>query len=76
MVDGFFVLGSGHVCGVGAFQVRRRSLSSHRAARAPAIHLTGRVALLSWSCAFVLAQVVRSGDAWLGQLRPGARTIF
>ena len=58
------------MCGVGAFQVRRRSLSSHRAARARASHLTGRVALLSWLCAFVRVQVIRSRGAWLGQLPP------
>ena len=36
----------------------------------PATHLTGRVAFLSWLCACVLMQVIRSGGARLGQLPP------
>ena len=36
----------------------------------PATHLTGRVAFLSWLCACVLVQVIRSGGARLGQLPP------
>ena len=68
MVDAFVVLGFGQCVVRGGFPVRRRSLSSHRAARARASHLTGRVALLSWLCAFVRVQVIRSRGAWLGQV--------